>query len=116
VIFVTTLLERTKAEVTRMPRRSRITDLVAGIAGVLAAGVGAWMYYVPADWFLGGLVEGWYLGMFVGAGVLLATAFGLFARSMLREDRIWTTRVTVLTVLAVLALGGAVTYGLIWIF
>jgi hypothetical protein len=35
---------------------------------------------------------------------------------MLREDRIWTTRVTVLTVLAVLALGGAVTYGLIWIF
>jgi hypothetical protein len=112
---VTTLLERPKAEVTRMPRRSYITDLVLGIAGVLAAGVGAWMYYVPTDWFLGGLVEGWYLGMFVGAGVLLAAAFGLFARGMLREDRIFTTRVTVMTVIAVLALAGAITFGLIWI-
>jgi hypothetical protein len=34
---------------------------------------------------------------------------------MLREDRIWTTRVTVVTVLAVFALAGAVTFGLIWI-
>lgn len=115
VIFVATLLERPKAEVTRMPRRSYIIDWVVGIAGVLAAGIGAWMYYVPTDWFLGGLVEGWYLGLFVGAGVLLATAFGLFARGMLREDRIWTTRVTVLTVLAVFALAGAATFGLIWI-
>jgi len=112
---VTTLHERQKAEVTRMPQRSYITEWVIGIVGVLAAGVGAWMYYVPTDWFLGGLVEGWYLGMFVGAGVLFAAAFGLFARGMLRDDRIWTTRVIVMTTLAVLALAGAVTFGLIWI-
>jgi hypothetical protein len=73
------------------------------------------MYYVPTDWFLGGLAEGWYLGMFVGAGVLLAAAFGLFARGMLREDRVWTTRVIAMTILAVLAVAGAVTFGLIWI-
>jgi hypothetical protein len=115
VIFVATLLERSKAEVTRMQPRSYITEWVIGIVGVLAAGVGAWMYYVPTDWFLGGLAEGWYLGMFVGAGVLLAAAFGLFARGMLREDRIWTTRVIVMTILAVLAVAGAVTFGLIWI-
>jgi len=115
VIFVTTLTQRPEAEVTRMPRRSTVVEWTIGIAGVLAAGVGAWMYYVPADWFLGGLAEAWYLGMFVLAGVLLAIAFGLAARSMLREDRIWTTRVTVMTVLCVLAVAGAVTFGLIWL-
>ena len=112
---MTTLLKRPQAEVTRMPRRSRITEWVIGIAGALAAGVGAWMYYVPTTWFLGGLVEGWYLAMFVGAGVLLAAAFGLVARGMLREDRVWTIRVTVMTVLAVLAAAGAVAFGLIWV-
>jgi hypothetical protein len=115
VIFVTTLIERPQAEVTRMPRRSYITEWVIGIAGALTAGLGAWMYYVPTTWFLGGLVESWYLGMFVGAAVLLAAAFGLFARGMLKEDRVWTTRVTVMTVLAVLALAGVVVFGLIWI-
>lgn len=98
-----------------MPRRSLIVEWTIGIVGLLAAGVGAWMYYVPADWFLGGLAEAWYLGLFVGAGVLLAAAFGLIARGMLREDLGWTARVTAMTVLAVLAVAGAVTFGLIWI-
>jgi hypothetical protein len=115
VIFVTTLLERPQAEVTRMPRRSRTIEWVIGIAGVLAAAVGAWMYYVPTAWFLGGLAEGWYLGMFVGAGVLLAAAFGLFARRMLREDGVWTTQSVTATILAVLALAGAVFFGLVLI-
>lgn len=112
---MTTSLERPRAEITRMPRRSYIAEWLIGIAGVLAAGVGAWMYYVPTTWFLGGVAEGWYFGMFVAAGLLLAVAFGLFARAMLREDRIWTLRVTVMTVLAVLAAAGAVTFGLVWI-
>jgi hypothetical protein len=34
---------------------------------------------------------------------------------MLREDRVWTTRVIVMTILGVLAAAGAVTFGLIWI-
>jgi hypothetical protein len=34
---------------------------------------------------------------------------------MLREDRGWTARVTVMTILAVLAAAGMVTFGLIWI-
>ncbi len=79
MIFVTTLLERPQAEITRMPTRSHVTEMVTGIAGVLAASVGLWMYYVPTDWFLGGLAEGWYLGMFIAAGLLLGAAFGLYA-------------------------------------
>ena len=113
---MSTLTERPMVEVTRMPnRRSTVVEWTIGIVGVLAAGVGAWMYYVPADWFLGGLAAGWYLGMFVAAGLLLAIAFGLAARAMLREDQGWTARVTVMTILAVLATAGAVTFGLIWI-
>jgi hypothetical protein len=115
VIFVTTLVERPTTEITRMPPRSRIIEWVMGIAGVLAVGVGAWMYYVPTTWFLGGLAEAWYLGMFVGAGLLLAAAFGLFARDVLREDGVWTTRAFLAAALAVIALTGAVVFGLVWI-
>jgi hypothetical protein len=115
VIFVTTLIERPRAEVTRMPRRPAIVEWTIGTAGVLMAGLGAWMYYVPADWFFGGLAAGWYLSMFIGAGVLLALAFGLYARSAMRFDGAWTTRVTFATVLAVAAMAGAITFGLIWI-
>lgn len=103
-------------EVTRMQtRRSYITEWVLGIAGVLAAGVGAWIYYVPADWFLGGLAEAWYFGMFIGAGLLLATAFGLFARMTYVDDRAWTTPVVVSTILALAAIGGAIAFAAILI-
>jgi len=96
-------------------RRSRITEWTLGIAGVLAAVVGAWMYYVPTDWFLGGLVEGWYFGMFIGAGLLLTVAFGLVARMAYVDDRGYTTRVVIPTVLALAALGAAITYAAILI-
>jgi predicted outer membrane lipoprotein len=110
------LREMPTTEVTRMPtRRSYVFELIFGIAGVLAAGVGAWMYYVPADWFLGGLVEGWYFGMFIAAGVLLAGAFGLFARMAYVDDRDYTTRVVVPTVAALAALAGAITFAVILI-
>jgi len=113
---VTALRERPMTEVTRMQtRRSYVTELVTGIAGVLAAGVGAWMYYVPADWFLGGLAEAWYFGMFIAGGLLLAAAFGLFARMTYVGDRVWTTPVVVSTVLALAALGGAIAYAVILI-
>lgn len=108
--------ERPQTEVTRMPTvRSHITEVVLGIVGVLAAAVGAWMYYVPADWWLGGLVEGWYFGMFVAAGLLLAAAFGIYAGKAFTDDNALTFRVVTGTVLALLALGGAITFGLIWI-
>ncbi|HEX6220225.1 MAG TPA: hypothetical protein VF115_03940 [Acidimicrobiia bacterium] len=113
---MTALRERPTTEITRMPtRRTFITELVTGIAGVLAAGVGAWMYYVPADWFLGGLAEAWYFGMFIAGGLLLAAAFGLFARMNYVDDRAWTTPVVVNTVLALAAFGGAVAFAVILI-
>jgi hypothetical protein len=50
---MTMLHERQVVEVTRVPRGLRLTEWVAGTAGLAAAGVSAWMYFVPADWFLG---------------------------------------------------------------
>lgn len=98
-----------------MPIRSRSYEYVFGVLGVLTAAVGAWMYYVPADWFLGGLVEGWYFGMFIAAGLLLTAAFGLFARTAFVEDHGFDLPTTVYTVLALVALGGAIVFALIWI-
>jgi hypothetical protein len=116
VIFVTALREKPMTEVTRMPtRRSHLTEWVLGIAGVLAAAVGAWMYFVPATWILGGLVEGWYFAMFIGAGLLLTGAFGLFARMTFVDDPEWTFRVIVPTVLALAAFAGAITFAVLWI-
>jgi len=113
---VTALREMPMTEVTRMPtRRSHVTEWILGIVGVLAAGVGAWMYYVPADWFLGGLAEGWYFGMFIAAGLLLAAAFGLFARMTYVDDREWTTPVVASTVLSLAALAGAIAFAVILI-
>jgi hypothetical protein len=88
---------------------------VLGIVGALAAAVGAYMFYAPANWFLAGLAEAWYFGMFVGAGILLATAFGVFARRMYLVDRSWTTQVVFGTGLMALALAGAVIFAVIWI-
>jgi hypothetical protein len=117
VIFVTALRERRPmTEITRMPtRRSQTTEWILGTVGVLAAGVGAWMYYVPADWFLGGLVEGWYFGMFIAAGLLLTAAFGFFARMAYVEDQDYSARVVVPTVFALAALGFAITFAVILI-
>ncbi|HEX6947816.1 MAG TPA: hypothetical protein VF246_10750 [Acidimicrobiia bacterium] len=106
---MTTLRERQTADLERA-RRTRVAEWTLGIVGILAAALGAWMYYVPADWFLGGLAEAWYLGMFIGAGVLIALAAGLFARQMFRDDRAWTARVVTTTVVAILALAAAVVF------
>ena len=110
------LRETPTREVTPITtRRSYVYESILGIAGVLAAGVGAWMYYVPADWFLGGLAEAWYFGMFIAAGVLLAAASGYFARMAYVDDRAMTTRAVVATVLALAALGGAIPFAVILI-
>jgi hypothetical protein len=53
--------------------------------------------------------------MFVGAGILLAAAFGVFARRVYLADRSWTSQVVFGTGLMVLALAGAVIFAVIWI-
>jgi len=115
VISVTLLLERERTEITRTPVVHHVTEWVAGVAGAVAAAVGAYVYYAQTDWFLGDVAESWAFGLFTGAGILLATAFGVFARKAYLEDRDMSGRVMVATVLSVAAIAGAVTFALIWI-
>lgn len=112
---MTVLRERPVTEITRTPTRTHATERVVGSVGLVAAALGAWMYYVPADWFLGGLAEDWYLGMFTGAGALLAAAFGLFASKVRTDEARWTTAATTAALAGVLALAAAVTFAVIWI-
>lgn len=113
---MTLLMEKERTEITRVPVKSHFTEWVFGVIGAVAAAVGAYMYYAPSDWILSGLAEHWYFGMFTGAGVLLAIAFGVFARKAFLEDRSYTTRVVTGLVLMVAALAAAVTFAIIWIF
>ena len=113
---MTLLQERARTEITRVPVGTRhFTEWMLGVVGVLAAAVGAYMFYAPANWVLAGLAESWYLGMFVGAGIVLAAAFGVFARRMYLADRSWTAQVIFGTGLMALALVGAVIFAAIWI-
>ena len=116
VVSVSLLQERMRTEITRVPAATRhVTEWVLGVVGVVAAAVGAYLFYAPANWVLAGQAEAWYLGMFVGAGILLAAAFGVFARRMYLADRSWTTQVVFGTALMALALAGAVIFTVIWI-
>ncbi|MGH8928356.1 MAG: hypothetical protein ACRDWH_08400, partial [Acidimicrobiia bacterium] len=112
---MTTLLqEQARREITRTPIRHHVTEWVLGVIGALAAAVGAYLYYAPADWFLAGVAEAWYLGLFVGAGLFLATALGVLARKVFIEHQGWMIQSMVYTGLALLALAGAVFFAVIW--
>lgn len=113
---MTLLQERMRTEITRVPAATRhVFEWVLGIVGVLAAAVGAYLFYAPANWVLAGLADSWYFGVFVGADILLAAAFGVFARRVYLVDRTWTAKVVFGTGLMVLELAGAVTCAVIWI-
>lgn len=114
---MTMLRERPMTEVTRTPERFPVPEMVAGIIGLAAMALGAWMYFVPAAWVLGGLGEAWYIGMLGGGGVLLASAFGFAARRALRHESRWSDTAVTRTILALLALAVtvAVVAVLVWL-
>ena len=95
---MTLLMENKRTEITRTPIVGRVTEWVMGVVGAMTAGLGAYIYYAPTDWLLGNVAESWAYGLFIGAGVLLASAFGVFARRAYLEDRYWSGRVMVATV------------------
>lgn len=112
---MTLLLEQRRTEITRTPVMRHVTEWVMGVEGVLAAAVGAYMFYAPTDWLLADLAEGWYLGMWTAAGLFLAAAFGVFARKAYLGDRSWTGWTMLATGLATAALAGAAIFTVIWV-
>jgi hypothetical protein len=111
---MTLLRERERVEVTKTVV-DHTSDWMFAIVGVIAGLVGLYMYAVPADWFLGGLVEGWYLGMFVAAGVLIGIALAMYGRKSYAAYGSWSGAEISGIVFSVLAFAAAVWAALVWI-
>lgn len=99
-------------------------EIILGFFGLVAALVGAVIYYGdPTDtlsvfgweWQYGSVVVDWAYGLLVGAGVVLAAAFTAVAARLHRRDAGWTGSASLAGVLAVVAFAGAITVALIWI-
>jgi len=134
---MTQLRERV-SEFQTLPKKTATyaVQWVAGIAGALAALVGAWLYWAPSDggpghplgttdgtlslfawdWDASGLSEAWPFGLMIAGGVLLCAAFGFVARRMFRIEGKATTSMLSASALSVLALAGVVAVALLWIF
>lgn len=98
-------------------------EWVVGIVGALAAAIATWMYYAETGqvtvfgwtWDLASIATGWMAGVMIGGGVLLSAAFAIAARRTFARDHEMTPAIVTMTVLAVLALAGGLTMGLIWL-
>jgi alkylation response protein AidB-like acyl-CoA dehydrogenase len=112
---MTMLREREHLEVLHTPVTRHVAEWTLGIVGVAAGLIGLYMYAVPADWILGGLVEGWWLAMFMAAGILIGAALAMFARKAYLVDGAWTGGVTSGTVFSMIAFAAAVVFLFVWI-
>ena len=104
------LLERDRVGTEHLPKlfRNRTVEYTLLILGVLVAGFGAYVYFVPATWVLAHLNEAWYLGSWIAGGVLLTAGFGMLGASVRDREGHWTYDSVMSFVLGALALAGAV--------
>jgi hypothetical protein len=103
---------------------SHILEIGLGMAGIIAALLG--LAIAPGragnvtlmvwDFNRENISVGWEYGLFIAAGLLLATAFGLYATRAVRRDHRWTAAVIVAASLAVVAAAGAALVGVVWLF
>ena len=121
---MTVLHERERTAVETPVRPTFTVATIVEVIGVVAAVVGAYMYYMPSggvlpflgwSWTVGDLATQWALGLMIGGGVFMTAGFATSADIFHRRHG-WSTDAVTMAVLAVLALAGAVTYSLIWIF
>ena len=99
-------------------------EIILGFFGLVAALVGAVIYYGDPtdtfsvfgwDWQYGSLAVEWAYGLLVGASVVLTGVFTAVAAKLHRRDAGWSGSASLAAVLAVVAFAGAVTVALIWI-
>lgn len=124
-VWMTSLRERVLPPETARPEPAGFTlELLLGLLGAVAAAVGAYIYYAPGDgvlevfgwsWDVTAIADEWPLALLIGGGVALFGAFAILARRLFTRAGSATTSVVVATILALAALGGAVTYALLWL-
>ena len=103
---------------------SHAVEFGLGTAGIIAALLG--LAIAPGragnvtlmvwDFNREDIAVGWEYGLFIAAGLLLATAFGLYATKTVRRDHRWTATVIAAASLAVVAAAGAAFVGVVWLF
>jgi hypothetical protein len=108
--------EETVFAPTSIPTRSRAIEFILAILGFVVVAGGAYLLFVPENWWLGDLAEAWHLGAFIVGGVLVMTGLGVYANESYLEDNRWTVRSVIGMAVAVLALAGAVTAAALLIF
>lgn len=109
-----TYLAEKRAELATS-RRERVVDwFMAGLAAFLAL-IGVYTYMVPDTWFLGGLTEGWWLGSWMVAGLLMAVALWDYARMAYRRDGSFTGAEVSGFVFAGMSLLAGIGFMLVWI-
>ncbi len=111
------VLDRQRTEY-RVPvrRRSPVVDYTLIAIGALVALVGVYFQFAPSNWWLAHFSEAYYLWSYVVGGLFLTTGFGVFANRTMEEDGHASTRAITATILAILALAGAVVASLVLIF
>ena len=97
---------------TAPPTRSRAIEFTLALLGFLCLAAGAYLLFALEDWWLGDVVAAWHLGAFIVGGVLVMTGLGVYANESYLEDGHWSARVVTGTMIAVLALAGAITAAL----
>ncbi len=122
---MTTLREREHVSAPGVATRIGHTmEWIVGLVGAVAALVGAWMYYGPADgtltlfnssWSVTEITEGWAYGLLMGGGVFLAFAFGMSGYKLYKRDGEFTPMALTMGFLSLAALAGAVIYLFLWL-
>ena len=102
--------EKQRVRTEQLPRlfRNRTIDYTLMAIGALVAAFGAYTYFAPASWWLGGVSEAWYLSSWIVGGVLLTGGFGMLGTSIRDRSGYWTTGAIASFLLGTLTLAGAV--------
>ena len=98
-----------------------------GVVGSITAAIGAWMLYGPAEgtlqlfgwsWEVSGLAEAWPYSLLIVGLLAIAAGAALIGDRLAggRMRGMGSSSALSATVVAVAAIAGAITYGLIWIF
>jgi hypothetical protein len=118
---MTILNEKTQVPVMREPL-AHVVEWVMGLVGTVAAGIGLLIYHGPDpleffgwEWTTADLDAAWPLSLIIVGGLMLASAFAIFSSREYAHHGEGDLRVITGSVLALLALAGAITYFVIWL-
>lgn len=120
---MTQLRENRRIEAPQRPVR-HTREVTVGLVGALAAAIGAFLYFGPADGMLrlfwmeftvADASEAWPLGLSVVGGLGTFAGFGMLARKLFFRDDEYSMPIVGSAILATVGLVVALTFAVVWI-